>query len=567
MTFDSSLITTEEKNGAVIKFQCRGGRELIGNEEIYCEGRKFVGDPPICKDRIPEFKCDFEKPDLCGWTQDIQDDFQWTMGSRRTPTAATGPERDHTYPNKTDGHYMYIETSAPRQVNDFARLLSPYYNLTDGGLCFDFWYHMKGPGGPSKVGKLEVFIVEDGDVMPDPANSSFVPDFYLQGNQGDQWRRGKIQIGARYRKYQFVIVGTRLNSYVSDIAIDDVRVYNCSEDAELTTAETTLPYDMTTLQTDLQTTTTVTESTAYQEMTSHLASETVSKLTGAETTNPSTLSSTSKIPMESTIETTISTKSQTMTPSTSALTSSAQSTMTTTMVELPITTVETEVDTIQSTESSTSPSKSSTSPMYDYVSTSGEKSSSIMTSKQVQVSSVGLSTETLPREITTIKRSVTTLEYSKIQDKSTIAGEVTTEGLSSVELETTPFSSTTFVNETFTEMSQNDSDVSITTKRPAISSGDQSTKKPQIIDTSNETDSNPNNNPEPPNVVLTPVDEPHSGSKIPVKPLMIGVGVGVAIGLIIVIIGVYLWIKRKRRKELEFADEMRPIAKSGSHEW
>lgn len=54
--------------------------------------------------------------------------------------------------NVETGHYVYIETSAPRRPNDTARILSPRY--TDrSDMCMQFYYHMLGNG----VGTLNVY--------------------------------------------------------------------------------------------------------------------------------------------------------------------------------------------------------------------------------------------------------------------------------------------------------------------------------------------------------------------------------------------------------------------------
>jgi hypothetical protein len=41
--------------------------------------------------------CDFESQTICGWTQDKNDDFDWSWDSNGTPTTGTGPSTDHTY--------------------------------------------------------------------------------------------------------------------------------------------------------------------------------------------------------------------------------------------------------------------------------------------------------------------------------------------------------------------------------------------------------------------------------------------------------------------------------------
>ena len=42
------------------------------------------------------------------------------------------------------GHYIYIETSAPRRPGDKARLTSPSYPAATNSECLQFYYHMYG---------------------------------------------------------------------------------------------------------------------------------------------------------------------------------------------------------------------------------------------------------------------------------------------------------------------------------------------------------------------------------------------------------------------------------------
>lgn len=69
--------------------------------------------------------CNFEDASdpLCGFTQATDDVFDWTLIQGSTSTVATGPISDHTY-SSLAGHYVYIETSAPRHLGDKARLIS-----------------------------------------------------------------------------------------------------------------------------------------------------------------------------------------------------------------------------------------------------------------------------------------------------------------------------------------------------------------------------------------------------------------------------------------------------------
>jgi hypothetical protein len=72
--------------------------------------------------------CDFEQSSICNYVQDQSDtpNFDWTWKSGGTGSASTGPPSDHTTGTRT-GHYIYIETSAPRQPNDTARISTPNY--------------------------------------------------------------------------------------------------------------------------------------------------------------------------------------------------------------------------------------------------------------------------------------------------------------------------------------------------------------------------------------------------------------------------------------------------------
>ncbi|KAA8583216.1 hypothetical protein FQN60_015762, partial [Etheostoma spectabile] len=95
---------------------------------------------------LREFHCSFEEEPICMFTQDKNDDFDWTRHSAAT--------RDTKYtPNTGPSFYMYIETSRPRKEGDQARLVSPFFNVAPKNpygitnppaYCFSFFYHMYG---------------------------------------------------------------------------------------------------------------------------------------------------------------------------------------------------------------------------------------------------------------------------------------------------------------------------------------------------------------------------------------------------------------------------------------
>ncbi|KAL8168591.1 UNVERIFIED_CONTAM: MAM domain-containing glycosylphosphatidylinositol anchor protein 2 [Gekko kuhli] len=108
-----------------------------------------------------EFHCSFEDSNICLFTQDAQDNFDWTRqniilrDTKYTPN--TGPTADRS--GSKEGFYMYIEASSPRKEGDKARLTSPIFSIppknpygpTNTAYCFSFYYNMYG----QHIGKLQ----------------------------------------------------------------------------------------------------------------------------------------------------------------------------------------------------------------------------------------------------------------------------------------------------------------------------------------------------------------------------------------------------------------------------
>lgn len=46
----------------------------------------------------PKLSCDFESDDICGWSHDLNHDFDWRRQQYSTPSGmiGTGPSFDHT---------------------------------------------------------------------------------------------------------------------------------------------------------------------------------------------------------------------------------------------------------------------------------------------------------------------------------------------------------------------------------------------------------------------------------------------------------------------------------------
>ncbi|GFN85246.1 MAM and LDL-receptor class a domain-containing protein 1-like [Plakobranchus ocellatus] len=162
--------------------------------------------------------CTFEA-DVCSFTQDKSDDYDWARDSRGTATLSTGPSVDHTY-GTGRGSYMYAEASGSnRRAGEVARMSSPSFPAASGDQCLVFYYHMFGSG----MGTLNVRM-ETGANQPvlQPVLWS------MSGNLGNQWKVGEVTLprGLTNDWFKVVFEAVRGANYYSDIAVDDVSVAN-----------------------------------------------------------------------------------------------------------------------------------------------------------------------------------------------------------------------------------------------------------------------------------------------------------------------------------------------------
>ena len=119
---------------------------------------------------------------MCSWVNDSSAAFNWTINKAQTSTFLTGPSADHTT-DSPNGHYIFIEASAPQKPNDTARLLSTRLVVNSNGGCFKFFYHMYG----SNIYKLNIYL-QDAD------NQLGKPVWQKQGNKGNSWLFGHLFI-------------------------------------------------------------------------------------------------------------------------------------------------------------------------------------------------------------------------------------------------------------------------------------------------------------------------------------------------------------------------------------
>ncbi|XP_051943890.1 zonadhesin-like isoform X2 [Hippocampus zosterae] len=159
-----------------------------------------------------QLNCNFDQ-DLCQWEQLVTDAFDWARHRGSTPTLMTGPSSDHT---TEYGHYLYIEADNASH-GDTARLISSQCSAS-GPQCLQFWYHMSGSA--DTMG-LHLYLLRD---------KKADPIWWKRNDQGNMWHLAEVDLTVK-GAFQIIIEGRRGSNERSDVAIDDVTLYNghCSE--------------------------------------------------------------------------------------------------------------------------------------------------------------------------------------------------------------------------------------------------------------------------------------------------------------------------------------------------
>ncbi|XP_021360883.1 mucin-2-like [Mizuhopecten yessoensis] len=602
------MIMTPSKNDALLTLECQPGYQLQGPESVYCDGKKWSDSISTCNHMEPAIQCDFENSQLCGWTQYRGDDFDWTINSSGTSTDRTGPDNDHTFGSANNGHYLYMESSSPRSEGDSAIVLSPPYRDLPNGTCFEFYYHMMGKPGPNEVGSLYVYVRRG-----DEAIEGMVPSFNVSEHQSPDWLRGSFEIGDVNSSVQIVITGIRGRSYMGDIAIDDVRLYNCSDQVDDVTTEseidttiqwttyipevtsmvpddvstfsdivtTDIPDEITTTNilvtfddhlvtstsdADVSTSTSVSNTTAILSNTTPdvvdvtTESSTTENIMTEITSKPATsVISTPKMIQSPTTEVVTTNATTSSTPRTTS-TTTTKATTTIRRTKRPSTTT-TSVTTTPTTTTTTMSTTTTTTPT-----TTTPPTTTTTTTKTTPTTTMSIPTSPKPTtKATTLKQTTTPLTSTVKERKSTSPSTTTkteTTPRTRTTPTTTPITTTTLTiqstrNSVATERNSNTSTINTARRSTTTISENAIPEVTRTPQNNNETDI--------PNVIQ--VGKTSTQSKGPVKPLMIGVGVGVAIGLAIVLVIVFLYMKKHRKKHDDMEDEMSPIARNAYSEW
>ncbi|XP_072045132.1 MAM and LDL-receptor class A domain-containing protein 1-like [Amphiura filiformis] len=172
----------------------------------------------------PIFDCNFEK--VCSFAQDQAplDDFDWIYGNGPTEAPFTGPDADNTFQNAT-GTYLYIRSNSTLRGTVARIHLLPSQIVTQGWARLEFFYHMSDREGPDRLGTLSV-------------DGCGYPLWSVTGNQGNLWLKAAMTFKCEQDMPELVFEAIR-GGRDSDIAIDDIIIYDVIGDPFFTTEGTT----------------------------------------------------------------------------------------------------------------------------------------------------------------------------------------------------------------------------------------------------------------------------------------------------------------------------------------
>ncbi len=143
------------------------------------------------------------------------DQLDFTRNTGRTPSNGTGPTQA-----ANGRYYVYVEASGNATPSKKAMLTSPCFNFSSlSSPTLSFNYHMYGTNIASLI------------IEAKGRNGSWSKVFERQGNKGDKWFTGKVDLRAYARQANVqirmnVVTGTGTNGWRSDIAIDNITITN-----------------------------------------------------------------------------------------------------------------------------------------------------------------------------------------------------------------------------------------------------------------------------------------------------------------------------------------------------
>ncbi|XP_076332023.1 meprin A subunit beta-like isoform X2 [Tachypleus tridentatus] len=205
--------------GGMVIFGCEEGKVLIGPSTRFCrfDGR-WSGSDPMCIENLNVLTCDFEES-LCGLGQEEEDDLDWVRRTGPAPTENTGPIVDHTK-EETTGYYLHLD-SWKMKSGYTARVVTPTFHQISVRVCLLFYYHMWG----SELTTLNVYVRL--------RNRFNILVWNRTKHVHPEWQGKELAFDFKKEPVQFVFEGVIGGPNFSDLALDDITIYECSRDMEV----------------------------------------------------------------------------------------------------------------------------------------------------------------------------------------------------------------------------------------------------------------------------------------------------------------------------------------------
>ncbi|XP_070545613.1 MAM and LDL-receptor class A domain-containing protein 1-like [Ptychodera flava] len=124
--------------------------------------------------------CDFDL-DMCSWTNDAGNDFDWSR--QKAGDITVGPKKDHTLSSE-NGYFVYLALQSSTGSDRKSRLISQQFSSTDvNGRCLQFWYYTVGSTGTITI------YVDYGSTFPFEQ-----PYWSLTRSSTNDWQRGFVPV-------------------------------------------------------------------------------------------------------------------------------------------------------------------------------------------------------------------------------------------------------------------------------------------------------------------------------------------------------------------------------------
>lgn len=159
----------------------------------------------------PRPLCDFEDPGKCGYTQDINDNFDWQYFTGSGSPGQWAPKNDHTTLTST-GHSFYANMQA--QSNGATARINSIEQAPTASSCLSFWYIAYG----ANYGTLSVYTQKEGKL-----NKIWTVPTTSLSEASNVWLGMQVTIQSQ-QPYFLTFEAVRGTGTNGTVAIDDVQI-------------------------------------------------------------------------------------------------------------------------------------------------------------------------------------------------------------------------------------------------------------------------------------------------------------------------------------------------------